>query len=313
MKRRTMLASAMAAGTSLALAPLMAQGQMEDPGEASPTTERENMTQSTPQTGYADVNGLQMYYEIHGAGGVPLVLLHGGISTIGVDFGAILPGLSASRQVIAVEQQGHGHTGDIDRPLSTAQMADDTAALLQHLGVEQADVLGYSVGAGIALELAIREPELVRKLVFMTLIVDQTGYYPGHLEGMAMIEPEMLAGSPFAEAYAAAAPNPDDWPVLIEKIKTFAAAEAGWTAEQIEAVSAPALIIAGDSDIVRPEHAVATFRLFGGGVPGDMMGLPASQLAILPGTTHITLVQRPEWLLSMIVPFLDAPLPAAGT
>ena len=313
MKRRTMLASAMAAGTSLTLAPLMAQGQMEDPGEASPTTERENMTQSTPQTGYADVNGLQMYYEIHGAGGVPLVLLHGGISTIGVDFGAILPGLSASRQVIAVEQQGHGHTGDIDRPLSTARMADDTAALLRQLGVAQADVLGYSVGAGIALELAIREPELVRKLVFMTLIFDASGYHPGHLEGMAMIEPEMLAGSPFAEAYAAAAPNPDHWPALIEKIKTFAAAEEGWSTEQIEAVSAPALIIAGDSDIVRPEHADETFRLFGGGVPGDMMGLPASQLAILPGTTHITLVQRPEWLLSMIVPFLDAPLPAAGT
>lgn len=312
MKRRTMLARAMAAGTSLALAPFMAHGQTEDAGEASPTTEGDEMTQSTPQTGYADVNGLQMYYETHGAGGVPLVLLHGGISTIGVDFAAILPGLAATRQVIAIEQQGHGHTGDIDRPLSTAQMAADTAALLQGFGVAQADVLGYSVGAGIAMELAIRYPELVRKLVFMTLIANERGYHLGHLEGMAMIEPEMLAGSPFAEAYAAAAPNPDDWPALIEKIKTFAAAEEGWSAEQIEAISAPALIIAGDSDIVRPEHAVETFRLFGGGVPGDMMGLPASQLAILPGTTHITVVQRPEWLLSMIVPFLDAPLPAAG-
>jgi pimeloyl-ACP methyl ester carboxylesterase len=270
------------------------------------------MTDTTPQIGYADVNGLRMYYEIHGEGRVPLVLLHGGISTIGVDFGAILPGLAETRQAIGIEQQGHGHTGDIDRPLSTAQMADDTAALLQQLGVAQADVLGYSVGAGIAMELAMRYPDLVRKLVFMTLIANESGYHPGHLEGMAMIEPEMLAGSPFAEAYAAAAPNPEDWPALIEKIKTFAADEEGWAAEEIEAITAPALIIAGDSDIVRPEHAVETFRLFGGGAPGDMMGLPASQLAILPGTTHISLVQRPEWLLAMIVPFLDAPLPEAG-
>jgi pimeloyl-ACP methyl ester carboxylesterase len=123
----------------------------------------------------------------------------------------------------------------------------------------------------------------------------------------------MLTGSPFAEAYAEVAPNPDDWPALIEKIKTFAAAAEGWSAEDIEAIAAPALIIAGDSDIVRPEHAVEVFRMFGGGVPGDMVGLPASRLAILPGTTHITLVQRPEWLLPMITEFLDAPLPEAGS
>ena len=156
------------------------------------------MADTAPETGYADVNGLRMYYEIHGAGDVPLALLHGGISTIGIDFSTILPGLAATRQVIAIEQQGHGHTEDIDRPLSTAQMADDTAALLRQLGVEQADFVGYSVGAGIALELAIRYPELVRKAVFMTIIVNESGYHPGHLEGMAMMQPEMLAGSPYA-------------------------------------------------------------------------------------------------------------------
>ncbi len=270
------------------------------------------MADTAPQTGYADVNGLRMYYEIHGAGGVPLVLLHGGISTIGIDFGRVLPGLAETRQVIGIEQQGHGHTGDIDRPLSNAQMTDDTAAQLGLLGVEQADFLGYSVGAGIALELAIRYPELVRKLVLMTLIVNESGYHPGHLEGMAMMQPEMLAGSPFAEAYAEAAPNPDDWPALVEKIKAFAIAAEGWPAEDIQAISAPALIVAGDSDIVRLEHAVEVFRLFGGGVPGDMVGLPASRLAVLPGTTHITLVHRAGWLQSMITEFLDAPMPEAG-
>jgi pimeloyl-ACP methyl ester carboxylesterase len=305
MHRRTFVATIAASGVTLAVPPLAtAQTDAGTPAATEETT----MTDTGPQTGYADINGLQMYYEIHGEGGVPLVLLHGGISTIEVDFAGILPGLAETRQVIGIEQQGHGHTGDIDRPLSTAQMADDTAALLQELGVEQADFVGYSVGAGIAMELAIRYPELVRKLVFMTLIIDESGYHPGHLEGMAMMQPEMLTGSPFAEAYAEVAPNPDDWPALIEKIKTFAAAAEGWSAEDIEAIAAPALIIAGDSDIVRPEHAVEVFRMFGGGVPGDMVGLPASRLAILPGTTHITLVQRPEWLLPMITEFLDAPL-----
>jgi pimeloyl-ACP methyl ester carboxylesterase len=126
------------------------------------------------------------------------------------------------------------------------------------------------------------------------------------------MQPEMLAGSPYAETYAEVAPNPDDWPALIAKIKEMATTEKGWTAEDIEQIAAPALIIAGDSDIVRPEHAVEVFRLFGGGVPGDMAGLPASQLAILPGTTHITLVQRPDWLLPMVTQFLDAPMPEAG-
>ncbi len=305
MHRRSFVATVAASGMALTI-PSLAAAQK---GAGTPAGEKREMTDTTAQTGYADVNGLKMYYEIHGEGGVPLVLLHGGISTIGVDFGAILPDLAQRRQVIAIEQQGHGHTGDIDRPLSTAQMTDDTAALLRQLRVEQADFLGYSVGAGISLEMAIRYPELVRKVVFMTLIVNESGYHPGHLEGMAMIQPEMLDGSPFAEAYAAAAPNPNDWPALIEKIKSYAASGEAWSAEDIEAIAAPALIIAGDSDIVRPEHAVEVFRMFGGGVPGDMAGLPASQLAILPGTTHITLVQRPEWLLPMVTQFLDAPMP----
>jgi pimeloyl-ACP methyl ester carboxylesterase len=253
-----------------------------------------------------------MYYEIHGSGGVPLVLLHGGISTIDVDFGRILPGLAETRQVIAIEQQGHGHTADIDRPLSTAQMADDTAALLRRLGVEQADIFGYSVGAGIGLELGIRYSELVRKLVLATIIVDESGYYPGHLEGMASIKPEMLEGSPFADAYAAVAPNPDDFPTLLAKIVQFSQSGEGWSDEDIQKINAPTLLIAGDSDIVRPEHMVEIFKLLGGGVPGDMVGLPASRLAILPGTTHITLVHRADWLQSMVTEFLDAPMPEAS-
>jgi pimeloyl-ACP methyl ester carboxylesterase len=306
-KRRSLIASAVAAGASLAV-PKLVFAQTD----ATPVAEGAAMTDTTPQTGYAPGNGLDMYYEIHGSGGVPLVLLHGGISTIDVDFGRILPGLARTRQVIALEQQAHGHTADIDLPLSTARMADDTAAALRHLGVEQADIFGYSVGAGIALELSIRYPELVRKLVLATIIINESGYYPGHLEGMASIEPEMLAGSPFAEAYTEVAPNPDDFPVLLEKIIQFSQSGESWSDEDVQKIKAPALLMAGDSDIVHPEHMVQIFRLLGGGVPGDVVGLPASRLAILPGTTHITLVHRADWLQSMVTEFLDAPMPETG-
>ena len=310
MHRRTFVATIAASGVTLAVPPrATAQTDAGTPAAAEETT----MSDTTPMTGYADVNGLQMYYEIHGEGGVPLVLLHGGISTIDVDFSGILPGLAETRQVIGIEQQGHGHTGDIDRPLSTAQMADDTAALLQELGFEQADFVGYSVGAGIAMELAIRYPELVRKLVFMTLIVDESGYHPGHLEGMAMMQPEMLTGSPFAEAYAEVAPNPDDWPALIDKLKQLDAQEFAWPEEEIQAIEAPTLLVMGDSDAMRPEHMVGLLRLLGGGVPGDLTGLPKSQLAILPGATHVSLVtERADLLLAVSTAFLDAPMQHNG-
>jgi pimeloyl-ACP methyl ester carboxylesterase len=262
------------------------------------------------QTGYAAVNGLNMYYEIHGTGR-PLVLLHGGLSTIDVDFGRVLPGFAKSRQVIAIEQQAHGHTADVDRPLTYEQMADDTAALLRHLGIENADFFGYSVGAAIAMVLAMRRPELVGKLVLATPVFNREGLHPGLLEGMEQLTPEMMAGSPFQEAYARLAPRPQDWPTLIEKIKQLDREWVGWPAEAIQAIQSPTLIVVGDSDIVRPEHAVEMFRLLGGGVAGDVAGLPKSRLAVLPGTTHITLVHRADWLLSMITEFLDAPVPEA--
>jgi pimeloyl-ACP methyl ester carboxylesterase len=263
------------------------------------------------ERGYAPVNGLEMYYEIHGSGGVPLVLLHGAFSNIGTDFGKILPALADTRQVIGVEQQGHGHTADIDRPLSYEQMADDTAALLRTLGIEHADFLGYSFGSAVALQIAVRHPELVRKLVFAGGVSYRPdGLYPEVLAGLGQVTPEtmaeMMAGTPWHEAYVRIAPNPDDWTALVAKKMALDKGWQGWTPEAIDSIEAPVLLIIGDSDIVRPEHVVAMFRLFGGGVPGDLAGLPKSQLAILPGTTHVTLVDRADWLVSMIEPFLDA-------
>jgi pimeloyl-ACP methyl ester carboxylesterase len=259
---------------------------------------------------YASVNGLRMYYEMHGSGR-PLVLLHGGLSTIETSFSKLLPTFAKSRQIIAIEQQAHGHTADIDRPLTDEQMAQDTAALLHQLTIENADFFGYSLGSEIALEIVMRHPTLVRKLVLASPAFRRDGVYSEIWQGIESSKAEDLAGSPFQAAYARTAPNPQDWPTLIAKNKQHDREFVGWPPEKIQAITAPTLLIIGDSDIVRPEHAVELFRLLGGGVIGDVAGLPNAQLAVLPGTTHLTLVERAEWLLSMITAFLDAPMPEA--
>lgn len=269
--------------------------------------ERNNCSKS----GYASVNSLDMYYEIHGTGR-PLVLLHGALSAIGTSFGKLLPSLARTRQVIAVEQQAHGHTADIDRLLSIEQMADDTAALLRHLGIEKADIFGWSMGAGIALQIAIRHPDLMNKLVVTSVAYDNNGLYPEVLEGEETMKPEDLAGTPWQEEYSRIAPRPEDWPVLIEKVKRIDQEFKGLAPDDIQAIEAPTLIIIGDSDIIRPEHAVEMFRLLGGGVAGDLVGLPRARLAVLPGTTHVTLINRTDWLLSMIGEFLDEPVSEIG-
>ncbi len=254
------------------------------------------------------VNGLDMYHEVHGTGR-PLVLLHGAMSTIETSFRRTLPALAETRQVIAIEQQAHGRTADIDRPLTYGQMADDTAAVLRELDIEMADFFGYSMGAGISLELAIRHPDLVRKLVIASLAYSREGLHPEIVDVIESTRPEDLAGSVFEEAYLDVAPYPEQWPALIAKCNRLDREFDGWPPEEIEAIEAPTLVILGDSDIVRPEHAVALFRLLGGGVEGESAGLPRSQLAVLPGTTHLTLVERADWLVSMISAFLDAPSP----
>jgi pimeloyl-ACP methyl ester carboxylesterase len=259
---------------------------------------------------YVSVNGLNMYYEIHGTG-QPLVLLHGAFSAIGTSFGALIPALAASRQVIALELQGHGRTADIERPLSLEGMADDMAAALPQLGIDQADIFGYSMGAGVALQVALRHPEVVRKLVFASATFNLSGVHPGLMEGMADMTPEMMFGSPWHDEYMRIAPHPDSFATLFAKKTQMDRNIQDVPAEAVAAIKAPTLLIIGDSDLVRPEHAVEMFRLLGGGVFGDMAGLPNSQLAVLPGTTHVTVVTRVDWLVSMITAFLDAPMPDA--
>jgi pimeloyl-ACP methyl ester carboxylesterase len=257
---------------------------------------------------YADVNGLRMYYEVHGKG-QPLVLIHGAFSAIGSSFGKMLPGLAKSRQVIGVEMQGHGHTADIDRPLSIAQMADDTAALITQLRLSQADVWGYSMGGAVALQVAIRHPEVVRKLVVMSVASKASGIHPGLMDGMGQMKPEMMYGSQWHDEYMRIAPRPEDFNKLFAKKSEMDRGLQDVPDVAIQSLPMPVLLIIGDSDLARPEHAVELFRLLGGGVFGDMAGLPKSRLAVLPGTHHVGTSTRAEWVVSMVNEFLDAPMP----
>jgi pimeloyl-ACP methyl ester carboxylesterase len=268
-------------------------------------------TQTTTKSGYASVNGLEMYYEIHGTG-QPLVLLHGAFSATETSFGELIPSLAKTRQVISLEQQGHGHTADIDRPLTVEQMADDTAAALRQLGIENADFFGYSMGGGIALQLAIQYPDLVHKLVIASVAYNTDGFHPGHFDGMGAMQAEMLVGTPWHEEYLRIAPNPDDFPTLFAKVMEMTANHTpSFSAESIQQIKAPLLFIIGDSDIVRPEHAVELFRLLGGGVNGDVVGMPNSQLAVLPGTSHTMVPAQADLLAPMLTAFLDSPMPEA--
>jgi len=245
---------------------------------------------------YAPVNGLQMYYEIYGSG-QPLVLLHGGMTTI-EDFAPVLPAFARTRQVIAFERQGHGHTADIDRPFSLEQWADDTAALLQHLNIEQADIFGYSTGGSVALSSVLRHPQMVRKLVLASAIYNREGYYPGVLEGLLQASPDDLPEI-LREMYTRAAPNPENWPKLVKKSIASVAEFKGWQKKEIRAIGAPTLVMVGDNDTVRTEHAVELYRL-----------LPDAKLAVLPDTDHIgIMVRHAEWTAGMITEFLGAPVP----
>ncbi|WP_194819446.1 alpha/beta fold hydrolase [Nocardia sp. XZ_19_385] len=275
-------------------------------------TQNDNAPAPATPGASADVNGLRMYYEVHGTPSAqpPLVLLHGALSGIGTDFGQLIPELSKTRQVIAVEQQAHGRTADIDRPLRTAQMAEDTVTLLRQIGIQRVDLFGYSMGAGVALEITLKHPDLVRKQILAAGGLNAGAMHPGLLEGLAELQPEQLHGSPFHSDYLKNAPRPEDFPRLVGRVKEYDQNDLPDVApEAARQIKSPTLTVIGDSDIVRPEHAVEMFRLFGGGIMGDTpAGLPNAQLAILPGTSHVTLVHRPELLLPMIPAFLDAPI-----
>jgi pimeloyl-ACP methyl ester carboxylesterase len=258
---------------------------------------------------YAEVNGLELYYEVHGDG-EPLILLHGGVGAIEM-FGEVLPMLAEGRKVIGADLQAHGRTADIDRPLSYEQMAEDVAALIGHLGFERADVMGYSLGGGVALQTAIRHPDAVRKLVAVSTAFKRDGWYPEVLAGMEQMGPaaaEPMKQTPMYQLYAGVAPRPEDWPVLLTKLGELLSRDYDWS-EQVAAMQVPTMIVVGDADSIRTAHAVEFFGLLGGGkrdAGWDGSGMPDARLAILPGTTHYDIFYSPA-LASAVTPFLDAP------
>lgn len=249
--------------------------------------------------GYAPVNGLEMYYEIYGSG-PPLVLLHGGMTT-GEDFSRLIPPLAQTRQLIAFERQGHGHTADINRPFSLEQWADDTAELLRHLEIDRADMLGFSTGGTTALAFALRHSQMVRKLVLISALHHREGYYPGMMEALLQTTPESMPDV-LHEMYTRVAPHPEHWPKLIEKSVALAAAFEGWQKREMRTIQVPTLVMVGDQDFVRTEHAVDLYRL-----------IPHANLAVLPVTTHAgVLFQRAEWTAEMVNAFLAEPIPEAA-
>jgi pimeloyl-ACP methyl ester carboxylesterase len=260
---------------------------------------------------YANVNGLSLYYEIHGTG-KPLILLHGGLGVIGM-FEQILPALAENRQVIAVELQAHGHTADVERPLAFETMADDVAALIEHLGLENTDIVGYSLGGGVALQTAIRHPSMVRKLVVVSAACKSDGWYPEVRAGMRSMNVEAakaMVGSPMHQAYVGTAPNPASWPTLVAKVGQLVGQDYDWS-EAVSALKTPTMIVVGDADSVRTAHAVEFFELLGGGKADagwDGSGMSNAWLAILPATSHYNIFSSPM-LVSTVTPFLDAPMP----
>jgi pimeloyl-ACP methyl ester carboxylesterase len=245
---------------------------------------------------YADVNGLSLYYEEHGSGD-PLVLLHGGIGASEM-FAPILDELAAGRRVIAVDLQGHGHTADIDRPLRPETLADDVAALIEHLGLERADVMGYSMGGMTALLTAIQHPERMRRLVLVSIPFRRDGSYPEVLAAMDAMGPElaeMIKQAPVYEHYARVAPRPEDWTSHVAKTAEAVKLDFDWSAE-VAGLSTPTMLVYADADSIRPDHIVEFWRLLGGGQRDagvDGSGRPAARLAVIPGATHYDIVASP--------------------
>jgi len=263
------------------------------------------VAQQKPTTGYAPVNRLNMYYEIHGKG-EPVMLLHGAFMTI-TGWNDWVNELAKTRKVIAVEMQGHGRTGDIKREMSFENLSDDVAGLLDHLKIERADIIGYSLGGGVAMQTAIRHPEKVRKVVSISAVLRRDGWVKEGVDALAGLTAEVFKGSPMEAEYRRLSPTPNEFPAFVKHVISTAAKPYDFGADKLKATKAPMFFIHGDADGVRIDHIAEMYRLKGGGnIHGDMQPRPASRLAILPGTTHVTLMNHRQTIVPMINDFLDA-------
>jgi len=267
-------------------------------------------TQTAPaakKTGHVEVKGVNYYYEVHGKG-EPLLLLHGGLGSIDM-FGPVLPILAENRQVIGVDLHGHGRTTLGDRPISLVDMGDDMAAILKKLGYGQVDVLGYSLGGGVAFRLAVQHPDAVRRLVLVSAGFAQNGFYPEMLPLQAQVGAgmaEMMKNTPMYTSYVAVAPNPADFPKLLDRMGEFMRKPYNWAAD-IKTLQMPVMLVYGDSDMFRPEHIVEFYQLLGGGLKdaGWMReNMSKNRLAIVPDLTHYEMFTTPI-LAQTVLPFLN--------
>jgi len=263
--------------------------------------------QAEPMGDYAEVNGMRMYYEVSGEG-EPLIVLHGAYMNIPT-MGDIIPRLAETRKVYALEFQGHGRTNDIERPITYPNLASDVAAFMDAVGLEKADVFGYSMGGAAALRLAFDFPEKVDQLIVASVSYDMSGSQPEFLQMIPTMTPEMFVGTFMEDAWKQYAPNPDGFRPFVERMIALEHEPLAWE-EEVKNLEHPVLIIAGDSDMMTLEHVVSMYRLLGGGYAGDMgKPLPASRLAILPATSHTAVIDQVDLLLGFIEPFLKGETP----
>ncbi|WP_223834383.1 alpha/beta fold hydrolase [Spirosoma profusum] len=259
------------------------------------------------ESGFADINGLKMYYEVYGKG-KPLVMLHGSHLAIPMNWSHVIPLMAKDRKVLVTELQGHGRTRDIAREISYEGMADDVSGLLEHLKIDSADVLGWSMGGGVAFQFAVRHPEQLRRLIVVSAPYKHDGWWKDTENSFATFNADQFRGTPIQKQYDSLGNDPAHFPEFVKKVISIDLKPYDWS-KDVLAIKAPIFMAIGGADGVRYEHALELFRAKGGGKQGDLHGLPKSRLAILPGTTHIGMfMQHQSWLIPMITDFLDSDL-----
>jgi pimeloyl-ACP methyl ester carboxylesterase len=268
------------------------------------TVFQSNGQQSKPaDSGYAPVNGIKVYYEVYGEG-KPLVLLHGAFMTIEMNWGQLIPELSKTRKVIAIELQGHGHTPFSDRKLDLATMASDVEGVMAHLKVDSADVVGYSMGGSVAYQLTIQSPKRVKRLVIISSTYKTSGWLPAVTNGFKNMKPEFLMNTPLKTAYNAVAPDKTKWTKFLEQMIVFVKTPFDMGDSNIAKITSQVLLISGDNDGLDKIELMKTYQLLGGGVSADLAPMPKSHLAIVPSQSHVSLMMQTKTILSYLDGFL---------
>lgn len=265
---------------------------------------RSNGQQIKPShSGYAPVNGIKVYYEVYGEGR-PLVLLHGAFYTIDMNWGELIPELSKTRKVIAIEMQGHGHTPFSDRKLSITTLASDVEKVMDYLKIDSADVAGYSMGGSVAYQFAVQSPKRLRRLVIISSTYKTSGWLPIVNTGFDNFKPEFFDNTPLETAYDAVAPDKTKWRKFLEQMFVFAKEPFDVGDSNIAKINAPVLIIAGDNDGTNKIELIKTYQLLGGAVSADLEPMPKSQLAIVPSQGHVSLMMETTTILNYLNNFL---------